>query len=108
MLTNSIRFSFPEPSCKAAVSSAYCRANDSSASAHGASQDGLAFAQDCLIAVPTPKRTRRMAMKIKKANKGHTKGKTLKPGKSLEKKQPLKENISFNYGGPKVIYTAQG
>jgi hypothetical protein len=49
-----------------------------------------------------------MAMKIKKANKGHTKGKTLKPGKSLEKKQPLKENISFNYGGPKVIYTAQG
>jgi len=50
MLTNSIRFSFPEPSCKAAVSSAYCRANDSSASAHGASQDGLAFAQDCLIA----------------------------------------------------------
>jgi hypothetical protein len=47
-----------------------------------------------------------MTMKIKKASKGHTKGKTLKPGKSIEKKQPL-ENISFNFGGPKVTYTPQ-
>lgn len=47
-------------------------------------------------------------MKIKEASKGRTKGKTLKPGKSLEKKQPLTENISLNYGGPKFTYTPQG
>ncbi len=42
----------------------------------------------------------------KKASKGHTKGKTLKPGKSIEKKQPL-ESISFNYGSSGVTYTQQ-
>jgi hypothetical protein len=34
-------------------------------------------------------------MKIKKASKGRTKGKTLKRGKSIEKKQPL---TTFEYG----------
>jgi hypothetical protein len=41
-----------------------------------------------------------MAMTIKKARKGHTKGKTLKPGKSIEKKRPLDnptENVGFNF-----------
>jgi hypothetical protein len=36
--------------------------------------------------------------------KKQVKGKTLKPAKSLEKKQPL---TSFNYGGPKQDYPQQ-
>jgi hypothetical protein len=40
-----------------------------------------------------------MATKKKQA-----KGKNLKPGKSIEKKQPL---TTFNYGGPKVTYNNQ-
>jgi hypothetical protein len=43
----------------------------------------------------------------KKASKGRTKGKTLKPGKSLEKKQPLTETITFNYGSTGVVYKQQ-
>jgi hypothetical protein len=45
-----------------------------------------------------------MAMKIKKASKGHKKGKTLKAGKSIEKKQPL---TSLNYGTIEWQYSKQ-
>lgn len=43
-------------------------------------------------------------MKIKKASKGHTKGKTLKSGKSIGKKEPL---TSLNYGKIQWQYTQQ-
>ena len=43
----------------------------------------------------------------KKARKGLTKGKTLKPGKSLEKKQPLTETATFTYGSSGVVYKPQ-
>jgi hypothetical protein len=43
----------------------------------------------------------------KKASKERTKGKTLKPGKSLEKKQPLSETVTFTYGNTAVVYKPQ-
>jgi|HubBroStandDraft_5_1064220.scaffolds.fasta_scaffold52786_3 hypothetical protein len=43
-------------------------------------------------------------MKNKKASKGDKKAKTLKPGKSIEKKQPL---TSFNYGSIEISYKPQ-
>jgi hypothetical protein len=53
---------------------------------------------------PPSEEERRNSVATKKASKGHTKGKTLKPGKSIEKKLPLDNpsgNIGFNFGGVK-------